>query len=77
MFAGDGNLWCKRREGYINYPEAQKLLGEFRKGKALKEVRLVDGLFKYKQSWMCVLQANLKLLAFKNIYHSLIAGHKG
>jgi hypothetical protein len=38
--------------GYIKYPEAQKLLGKFCKGKAFKEVRLVDGLFKYKQSWV-------------------------
>jgi hypothetical protein len=36
----------EQKGGYINYPEAQKLLGELRKGKALKEVRLVDGLVK-------------------------------
>jgi hypothetical protein len=41
MFADDGNLLHKIKEGYINYPEAQKLLGELRKGNALKEVRLV------------------------------------
>ena len=40
----------KIREGYIDYPEAQRLLGEFRKGMVLKEVRLVNGLLKYKQS---------------------------
>jgi hypothetical protein len=40
------------REGYINYPEAQRLLGELRKGKVLKEVMSVDGLLKYKQSWV-------------------------
>jgi hypothetical protein len=44
--SGQKELVCKIREGYINYPEAQKLLGEVRKGKALKEVRLEDGLFK-------------------------------
>jgi hypothetical protein len=59
---------------YINYPEAQKLIGELRKGKALKEVRLVDGLFKYKQSVVYMPQNKLRLLAFKeNITVSLPA----
>ena len=77
MFAGEENLWWKIREGYINYPEAQKLLGELRKGKAFKEVRLVDGLFKYKQSWVDVLQGKLRLLILKEKYQSPIAGHRG
>ena len=64
-------------EGCINYPEAQKLLGEFRKGKALKDVRLVDGLFKYKQSLVYVPQRKLRLLAFMGKCHSPIAGHIG
>jgi hypothetical protein len=34
--------------GYINYTEVQMLLGELGKGKTLKEVKLVDGLLKYK-----------------------------
>jgi hypothetical protein len=53
----------KIREGYIDYPEAQRLLGEFRKGKVLKEVRLVNGLLKYKQSWVYVPKGKLKLWA--------------
>jgi hypothetical protein len=63
--------------GVHKLPEVQKLLGELRKGKALKNVRLVDGLFKYKQSWVYVLQGKLRLLAFKEKYHSPIAGHRG
>ena len=53
------------REGYINYPETQKLLGELRKRKVLKEVKLVDGLFKYKQSWVYVPQGKLRLSVLK------------
>ena len=77
LFTGEGNLWWKIREGYINFPEVQKLLGELCKGKALKEVRLVDVLFKYKQSWVYVPQGKLRLLAFKEKYHSAVAGHRG
>ena len=65
MFASEGNLWCKIREGYINYPEAQRLPGELRKGKALNDVRLVDSLLKYKQSWVYVPQSKLRLLVSK------------
>ena len=60
-FANEGNLWCKIREGYINYPEAQRLLGELCMGKALKEVRLVDGLLKYKQNGVYVPQRKLRV----------------
>ena len=67
----------KIMEGYISYPEAQKLLGELPKGNKLTEVRLVDGLFKYKQSWVYAPQGKLTILAFKEKYHSPIAGHKG
>jgi hypothetical protein len=63
--------------GVLNYPRAQKFLGELRNGKALKEVRLVNGLFKHKQSGVYVPQGKLRLLAFKEIYHSPIAGHRG
>jgi hypothetical protein len=66
MVAGEENLRYKIREGYINYPEAQKLLGKLRKGKALKEVKLVDGLLKYKQSWVYVPQGMLRLLVLKD-----------
>ena len=40
----------------MNYPEAQRFLGELHKGKALKEVKLVDGLLKYKQNQVYVPQ---------------------
>jgi hypothetical protein len=63
-------------EGYINYPEAQRLLGELRKGKTFKEVKLVDGLLKYKQRWVYVPQRKLRLFIFKEKYDSPIAGHK-
>ena len=76
MFVSKDNLWWKIREGYINYPKSQKLVGELRKGKALKEIKLVDGLLKYKQSRMYMLQHKLRLLAFKEKYHSPIAGYR-
>ena len=65
MFSGEEFFWCKVREGYINYPKAQRLLGEFFMGKAFKEVELVDGLLKYKQSQVYVLQLKLRLLVKK------------
>ena len=65
------------REGYINYPEAQRLLGELREGKTLKEVKLVDGLLKYKQSRGYVPKGKLRLWVLKEIYHSPIGGHRG
>jgi hypothetical protein len=49
MFVGERNLWYKIREGYKNYPETQRLLGELCKGKTFKEVRFVNGLPKHKQ----------------------------
>ena len=48
MYKGEGNLQRKIKEGYLKDLEAQRLLGELRKGMALKEVKLLDGLFKYK-----------------------------
>ena len=62
MFKGEKKMLCKIREGYINNPEAPRLLGEFRKGKAFKEVKLVNGLLKYKQSQLYVPQGKLSLL---------------
>ena len=76
MCAGEGNLWCKIREGYINYPEAQKLLDELRKSKVLKEVKSVDRLFKCKQSWVYVPQGMLRLSVWKEECESPIAGHR-
>ena len=63
--------------GVFNYPKVQRLLGELCKGKVLKEVRLVDGLFKYKQSRVYMPQGKLRLLVFKEEYDSLIGGHRG
>ena len=48
MYKDEGNLQLKIRKGYLKDPKAQRLLGELCKGKALKEVKLVDGLLKYK-----------------------------
>jgi hypothetical protein len=42
----------------------------------LKEVRLVNGLLKYKQSWVYVALGKLKLWAFMEKYDSPIGGHK-
>ena len=50
MNKGDGNLQRKIRKGYLKDSKAQRLLSELCKGKALKEVKLVDALLKYKQS---------------------------
>jgi hypothetical protein len=61
MFTSEKNLWGKTKEGYNDYPEAQRLLGELRKGKALEEIKLVDGLLKDKQSWVYGPQGDCKL----------------
>ena len=37
----------------------------------------MDGLFKYKQSWVDVPHGKLRLVAFKEKYDSPIAGHRG
>ena len=44
---------------------------------ALKEVKLVDGLLKYKQSRVYVLQGKLRLLVLKEKYDSFIVSHIG
>ena len=36
MSTGEGNLWCKIQDRYINYLEAQRLLGELCKSKMLQ-----------------------------------------
>ena len=43
----------------------------------LKEVKLVDGLLKYKQSRVYVPQGKLKLLVLKEVHDSPIVGHRG
>jgi hypothetical protein len=76
MYKGECDLHCKLREGYANDPEAQIFLGELRKGKALKEIKLVDGLLKYKQSRMYVPQGKFRLLVLEEEYDNPIAGHR-
>jgi hypothetical protein len=49
MFTDERNLWCKLKEWYIEYPKTQNILSEFCKGMALKEVKFVNILLKYKQ----------------------------
>ena len=44
---------------------------------ALKEIKLVDGLLKYKKNWMYVLQGELRLLVLKVEHNSSIASHRG
>jgi hypothetical protein len=46
-------------------PKALRLLAELRNGKKLKKIKLVDGLLKYKQSWVYVPQRKLRLLVFE------------
>ena len=75
MYKGEGNLQQKIREGYLKDSKAQRLLGELHKGKALKEIKLVDGLLKYKQSWVYVPQGKLRFLVLKEEHDSPIAGH--
>ena len=48
MYKSEVNLQCKIRDGYLNDPKTQRFLHELRKGKVLQEVKLVDGLLKYK-----------------------------
>jgi hypothetical protein len=62
MYKGEGNWERKIGEGYMKDPEAQRLLGELRKGKKLKELKLVNRLLKYKQSRVYVPQGKLRLL---------------
>lgn len=48
----------QEKEGYINSPEAQKLLNQFRNGKVLNKVKLLDKLLKSKEIWVYMLQIN-------------------
>jgi hypothetical protein len=77
MCKGECDLHRKLRKGYVNDPEAQVFLGELHKGKALKEIKLVDGLLKYKQSRVYVPQGKLKLLIVEEEHDNPIAGHRG
>ena len=77
MYKAEGNLQQKIKEGYLKDPKAQRLLNELRKGKAFKDVKLVDGLLKYKQIQVYIFQGKLRLLVLKEEHDSPIAGHKG
>jgi hypothetical protein len=57
-----GGLEQRIRKGYMKDPKAQRLLAELRANKKLKEIKLVDGLLKFKQSQVYVLQGKLRLL---------------
>jgi hypothetical protein len=76
MYKGECGLHRKLREGYTNDPKVQMFLGELRKSKALKEIKLVDGLLKYKQNQVYVSHGKLRLLVFKEEHDSPIAGHR-
>jgi hypothetical protein len=77
MYKGEGNWERRIREGYMKDPEAQRMLGDLRKGKKSKEIKLVNGLLKYKQSRVYVPQGKLRLLVLKEEHDSPIAGHRG
>lgn len=64
MYKGDGNLQWEMKKRYINDPRAQRFLGKLYKGKALKEVKLVDGLVKYKQNQIYMPQKHNKAIGF-------------
>ena len=57
--------------------EAQRLLGELRQGKKFKDIKLANGLLKYKQSRMYVSQGKFRLLVLNEEYDSPIAGYRG
>ena len=67
----------KIREGYVKDPKAQRLLGELRQGKKLKDIKLANGLLKYKQNRVYIPQDKLRLLVLNKEHDSLIGGHKG
>jgi hypothetical protein len=77
IYKGERDLEWWIREGCMKDPEAYRLLGELKVGKKLKEIKLVDGLLKFKQSWMCVPQGKLRLLVLKEEHDCPIASHRG
>lgn len=77
MYKDERDLKWWIREGCMKDPKAHRLLGELKVGKKLKEIKLVDGLFKFKQSWVCVPQGKLRLLVLKEKHDYPIANHRG
>ena len=65
MYKGKGDLERRIKEEYMKDPKALRLLAELRNGKKLKNIKLVDSLLKYKQSWVYVPQGKLRLLVFE------------
>ena len=76
IYKGKENLERKIREGYMKDLKAQRLLGELRQGKRLRDIKLANGLLKYKQSRMYISQDKLRLLVLNKEHDSLIAGHR-
>lgn len=74
---GEGDLERKIRKGCTKDPEAQRLLGELRQRKKLKDIKLVSRLLKYKQSRVYVLQGKLRLLVLREEHDNLIANYRG
>ena len=66
----------KIKWGYINAFNKQRLLGELRKGKVFREVKLKDEFLKYKQGGVFEPQGELMLLVLKEKHNSPIASHK-
>jgi hypothetical protein len=54
MYTAEGDLERRIRKKYMKDPKAQRVLAKLRNNKKLKEIKLVDGLLKYKQSWVYV-----------------------
>ena len=74
IYKGEGNLERKIMEGYMKDPEAQRLLGELRQRKKLKDIKLTNGLLKYVQCRMYILQDKLRLLILNEEHDSPIVG---
>jgi hypothetical protein len=72
MYKGKRNLEQRIREGYMKDPEAKRLLAELRNGKKFKEIKLIDGLLKYKLNHIYVPQEKLRLLVLKEEHDSLL-----
>ena len=60
----------------MNDRKEQKLLNELCKDNMLKEVKLVNGLLKYKQNQMYELEGKLRLLDLNNEYDRPIVDHR-
>lgn len=57
--------------------KVKKIFDKLKHEKKLKGFKLINALFKYKQSGVYVLQTKLRLLIFKEEHHSFIANYRG